>query len=140
MGDKMGEKLVSAPFDGAPIKSVPSANAEQVEKALATAHALYRDRANWIPKHERLEILRKTAEIIKERRQDLALQAAREGGKPLMDSLVEIDRAADGVENCVEVMRAEAGNVIPMGLNPSSAGRIAFTQFEPIGVVVAVSA
>ena len=27
-----------------------------------------------------------------------------------------------------------------MGLNPSSAGRVAFTQYEPIGVVVAVSA
>ena len=57
-----------------------------------------------------------------------------------MDSLVEIDRAADGVENCVEVLRSEGGRVIPMSLNPSSTGRVAFTQFEPIGPVVAVSA
>ena len=52
----------------------------------------------------------------------------------------EVDRAADGVENCVEVLRSEGGRVIPMSLNPSSTGRFAFTQFEPIGVVVAVSA
>jgi hypothetical protein len=31
-----------------------------------------------------------------------------------MDALGEIDRAADGVENCVEVLRAEGGRVIPI--------------------------
>ncbi|WP_425403219.1 aldehyde dehydrogenase family protein [Hwanghaeella sp.] len=136
----MAEKAVTAPFDGAFIQNVPAADANTVEKALSTAYGLYRDRKSWIPKHKRIEILRKTAEIIKERREDLALQAAREGGKPLPDSLVEIDRAADGVENCVEVIRAEGGHVIPMGVNAASVGRMAFTQFEPIGVVVAVSA
>lgn len=136
----MAEKAVTAPFDGAFIQNVPAADAKTVEKALATAYGLYRDRSGWIPKHKRIDILRKTAEFIKERREDLALQAAREGGKPLPDSLVEIDRAADGVENCIEVIRAEGGNVIPMGVNAASVGRMAFTQFEPIGVVVAVSA
>ena len=131
---------VTAPFDGSDISSVPNATQQDVENALATAHALYRDRDGWLSKPRRIEILKRTAEIIKERREELALEAAREGGKPLMDSLVEIDRAADGVENCVEVLRAEGGRVIPMSLNPSSTGRIAFTQFEPIGPVVAVSA
>ena len=131
---------VTAPFDGSEITTVPNATREDVERALATAHGLYRDRDGWLSKPQRIEILRKAAEIIKERRQDLAVAAAREGGKPLPDSLVEIDRAADGVENCVEVLRSEGGRVIPMSLNPSSTNRVAFTQFEPIGVVVAVSA
>jgi len=131
---------VTAPFDGSEITTVPNATREDVERALATAHGLYRDRDGWLSKPQRIEILRKAVEIIKERREELAVAAAREGGKPLPDSLVEIDRAADGVENCVEVLRSEGGRVIPMSLNPSSTGRVAFTQFEPIGVVVAVSA
>jgi acyl-CoA reductase-like NAD-dependent aldehyde dehydrogenase len=131
---------VTAPFDGSDISTVPNATQQDVENALATAHALYRNRDGWLSKPRRIEILKRAAEIIKERREELALEAAREGGKPLMDSLVEIDRAADGVENCVEVLRAEGGRVIPMSLNPSSTGRVAFTQFEPIGPVVAVSA
>ena len=131
---------VTAPFDGSEITTVPNATREDVERALATAHGLYRDRDGWLSKPQRIEILRKAAEIIKERRQELAVAAAREGGKPFPDSLVEIDRAANGVENCVEVLRSEGGRVIPMSLNPSSTGRVAFTQFEPIGVVVAVSA
>ena len=136
----MTDISVTAPFDGSEITTVPNATREDVESALATAHGLYRDRDGWLSKPQRIEILRKAAEIIKERRQELAVAAAREGGKPLLDSLVEIDRAADGVENCVEVLRSEGGRVIPMSLNPSSTGRVAFTQFEPIGVVVAVSA
>ena len=131
---------VTAPYDGSVIDTVPNSTMEDVENAMATAHALYRNRDGWLSKPQRIDILRRAAEIIKERREDLALQAAREGGKPLMDSLVEIDRAADGVENCVEVLRSEGGRVIPMSLNPSSTGRVAFTQFEPIGPVVAVSA
>ena len=131
---------VKAPYDGSVIDTVPNSTMEDVENAMATAHALYRNRDGWLSKPQRIDILRRAAEIIKERREDLALQAAREGGKPLMDSLVEIDRAADGVENCVEVLRSEGGRVIPMSLNPSSTGRVAFTQFEPIGPVVAVSA
>ena len=131
---------VTAPYDGSVIDTVPNSTMEDVENAMATAHALYRNRDDWLSKPQRIDILRRAAEIIKERREDLALQAAREGGKPLVDSLVEIDRAADGVENCVEVLRSEGGRVIPMSLNPSSTGRVAFTQFEPIGPVVAVSA
>ncbi len=131
---------VTAPYDGSAVDSVPNSTMEDVENAMATAHALYRNRDGWLSKPQRIDILRRAAEIIKERREDLALQAAREGGKPLMDSLVEIDRAADGVENCVEVLRSEGGRVIPMSLNPSSTGRVAFTQFEPFGPVVAVSA
>ena len=77
---------------------------------------------------------------MKSRADQLAVEAAREGGKPLIDSQVEVARAIDGVENCIEVLRTEPGTVIPMNVNAASAGRIAFTRKEPIGVVVAVSA
>ena len=77
---------------------------------------------------------------MQEQAEDLAREAAHEGGKPLVDSRVEVARAIDGVLHCAELLRSEAGKVVPMGLNAASAGRIAFTQHEPIGVVVAVSA
>jgi len=136
----MGKISVTAPYDGANIGSVPTTDATGIEEALSNAHSLYRDRGKWLPKSRRIEILRKAAEIIRERREELARASAQEGGKPLQDSLVEIDRGADGVETCIEELRTQGGHVIPMGLNSSSAGRVAFTQYEPIGVVVAVSA
>jgi acyl-CoA reductase-like NAD-dependent aldehyde dehydrogenase len=131
---------VSAPFDGAPIGEVPASSEADVERALATAHKLFRDRRQWLPKQQRIAILRRAAEIITGRREALARQAAHEGGKPFKDSLVEVDRGIDGIHTCIEVLRTEAGHVIPMDLNATSAGRVAFTQYEPIGVVVGVSA
>ena len=57
-----------------------------------------------------------------------------------MDAIVEINRGIQGIENAIETLRTRAGREIPMGINPASEGRLAFTTHEPIGIVVAVSA
>jgi acyl-CoA reductase-like NAD-dependent aldehyde dehydrogenase len=74
------------------------------------------------------------------RADELALEAAREGGKPLLDSRIEVARAIDSVKSCIETLRTDAGREIPMDLNTSSSGKIAMTHREPIGVVAALSA
>lgn len=131
---------VRAPWDGELLDSLPVSTEAQVEAAFATAQGLFRDRRRWLPKIERVAILRRAAAIARGRREALALQAARESGKPLRDALIEIDRGIDGIELCVETLRAEGGHVIPMDLNATSAGRVAFTQMEPIGVVLGLAA
>jgi acyl-CoA reductase-like NAD-dependent aldehyde dehydrogenase len=131
---------VVAPFDGSLIATVEQVGRDGVEQALRTAHALFCDRDAWPRPAERIEILQGTAAIMQERKEALALEAAREGGKPLIDSRVEADRAIDGVKLCVEHLRTQAGTEIPMNLNAASAGRLAFTQYEPVGPVVALSA
>ena len=131
---------VMSPYDGDCIGELNLVGSAEIETMLSTAHRLFSDRSCWLPKSHRLSILRKAAELIRERREPLALQAASEGGKPLVDSLVEIDRAADGIECCVEEIRTSAGNVIPMQIDANSSSKVAFTQYEPIGVVAAVSA
>ena len=131
---------VHAPWDGALIATVETADSAAVEQALSTAHKLYRDRTAWLSAAERIQILQKTATLMQAQRETLAVEAAREGGKPLPDSLVEVDRAIDGVHGCIECLRNDAGREIPMGINAASAGRLAMTHHEPIGVVVAVSA
>ncbi len=131
---------VAAPYDDAPIATVDTADADAVDTALATAARLFRDRAGWLSPHQRTEILERAAGIMAERAEHLAVEAAREGGKPLIDSRVEVARAIDGVKLCVETLRTQHGTEIPMNLNPASAGRMAATRLEPIGVVVAVSA
>lgn len=131
---------VQSPFDGAQVGQVRTSSAEDIERALATAHALFRDRRQWLPKQRRIAILKRAAEIIQSRREAIARQAAHEGGKPYKDSLIEVDRGIDGIQTCIEELRTKGGHVIPMDLNATSAGRVAFTQYEPIGVVVGVSA
>jgi len=135
-----GTKTVSAPYDGSVLAEVESGGLRHVEAALATAHGLFRDRSAWLPLHRRVEILQRTAAIMEKKKEQLIRTAAGEGGKPWRDTEVEVNRAIDGIHLCVETIRSEQGEVIPMGGSASSAHRVAFTQREPIGVVVAVSA
>jgi len=131
---------VNSPYDGSIIGSVEIADADAIELALDTADKLYRNRDQWLTGESRIAVLEKTAAIMQERFEYLALEAAREGGKPLIDSRVEVTRAIDGVRNCAELLRHETGNEIAMGINPASSDRLAFTHREAIGVVVAISA
>jgi acyl-CoA reductase-like NAD-dependent aldehyde dehydrogenase len=131
---------VTSPYDGRELDHVATAGQEHVEDALSVAHALFRDRSNWLSVPERVEILNKAATIMSGQIEELTLLAASEGGKPYTDSKVEVVRAIDGVHLCAETLRADAGSVIPIGTTKATTGRLAFTRKEPIGVVVAVSA
>ncbi|MGD8978227.1 MAG: aldehyde dehydrogenase family protein, partial [Gammaproteobacteria bacterium] len=136
----VGVETVTAPYDGQAIAEVETGDPHHVEAALAVAERLFRDRDAWLPVHERVAILERTAALMSGQAEDLAMLAAREGGKPLIDSRVEVARAIDGMSLCIETIRGHQGEVIPMGGTAAGAGRLAFTRREPIGTVVAVSA
>ena len=131
---------VRSPYDGQVIGTVERTDLTGVQMALETAHGLFRDPDAWLSPGERIAILERTAAIMHERLEELAVEAAREGGKPLIDSRVEANRAVDSIKSCVEHLRTQAGTEIPMSLNPASSGRLAFTRHEPMGVVVAFCA
>ncbi|EAQ30699.1 aldehyde dehydrogenase family protein [Erythrobacter sp. NAP1] len=128
------------PFDRQKIGEVPTHDWETIDGYLAKAEALHKNRDGWLKTHERAAILEKVVEIMKDRRDHLAMQIADEGGKPLIDARVEADRAIKGVELCIEDLGNVRGTEIPMGLSSSGDGRLAWTSREPIGPVVAVSA
>ena len=135
-----GDLQVRAAYDGSVIATVTAADSAAIDNAHANASRLFEDRDQWLKPSQRIEVLSKTATKMTERAEELAVEAAREGGKPLKDSRVEVTRAIDGVKSCIEFLRTEGGEEIPMNLNASSEGRVAFTRREPIGVVVAISA
>ncbi len=134
------EHRVSSPWDLSDIGMVPTINSTGADIAMKTAQAVFRDKSRWLKPEQRIQILERTAQIMSEQFEALAILAASEGGKPLLDSRVEVARAIDGVRNSVECLRTESGREIPMNLNAASANRLAFTRREPIGVVMSVSA
>jgi len=131
---------VTAPFAGTPIATVDLMDGTAVDQALAVARQLYLQREGWLPGWQRLQILEDARRLMIRQAEQLALDAAREGGKPLGDSRVEVARAIDGMQWCIDALRSESGREVPMGLTAASAGRLAMTRREPIGVVVAISA
>ena len=135
-----GELVVSSPFDGRELERLATAGPDHVEDAMAAAYAQFRDRSTWLSISDRVEILGEAAAIMESEIENLTLLAASEGGKPYEDSKVEVLRAIDGIHLCIETLRGHAGSVVPIGTTRATTGRAAFTQKEPVGVVVAVSA
>lgn len=107
-------------FDRAPIAEVATDDAAALERKLQAAQRVFKDRDGWLAAHQRMAILRRLAGLMEARRDHLALQIAREGGKPLTDAVVETTRAIDGVHNAADELRNLAGREIPMGLSAAA--------------------
>lgn len=128
------------PFDLSPIAKVATCDSSHIDQALTTAYDLYREKERWLPLDQRISIFHKLVELISSQKETLALEAAREGGKPLVDSQVEINRAIEGLRLCIDAMSSGSGSMPVVNASAATRHHLAFTTLEPIGVVVAVSA
>ena len=128
---------IQSPFDLSLIDAIDYTPNERIDAMLNTAVDASR---NPLPKSKRIEILERVIELAQPRVETLALTIAREGGKPLVDARVEVNRGIQGIRCAIETLNTMAGKEVPMGLNAASENRLAFTTLEPIGVVAAISA
>lgn len=132
---------VTSPYDGSLIDTINQNNADDAERMLETAYSLYRNQDGWLEHNERTAILKKLAALVEAEADTFAMLIAKEGGKPLMDARVEVARAVDGIHLAAkELSHIMRGEEIPMGHTKAAEGRTAFSTYEPIGVVLAVSA
>jgi acetolactate synthase-1/2/3 large subunit len=131
---------IRSPFDRSLIGSLNLNNGGDVESALVDAKALYDDRDHWLPKAQRIAILEKLVLLMEKHREELITTAFKEGGKPIKDTVVEVDRAIQGVKLGIQAIHQLHGEEVSMGLTLASANRRGFTFREPIGPVVSLSA
>jgi acyl-CoA reductase-like NAD-dependent aldehyde dehydrogenase len=131
---------VKSPWKNKVIANLKYNNANQIEEILEKVAQVSLKKGLDFPPIERIKVLKNFCKAIQDNIKDLATLACSEGGKPITDSIIEIQRGAEGVESCIEILKSECGSVIPMNINEASSNRIAFTQKEPIGVVLAISA
>ncbi|KEQ16999.1 aldehyde dehydrogenase family protein [Endozoicomonas numazuensis] len=135
-----GWQDVHNPYDLSVIAQVATCNSGHIEQALTAAHNLFSNKDGWLPVDQRIEIFSKVIHLVSKQKEELAQLAASEGGKPLQDSRVEINRAIDGLKLCIDCMRADNGSMPVVNSTSATRQHLAFTTLEPIGVVVAVSA
>ena len=131
---------VHNPFNEKQVDEVLLQNRKQVQEALDRAAAVFADRSKWLSVPERVGILEKFKRMVETNQDKLVQQAIAEGGKPLMDTKVEVARAVDGIKVAIETVPHLLGREIPMRLNPASMNRMAYTYREPGGLVSAISA
>lgn len=123
-------------YTGEELARVSKASKEDVEKAVTSAlHTFHTKKLSPV---ERYEILMRAADIIKERREELALILVAEVGKVLKDARGEIDRGIQTVIASAEEAKRIAGQGVPLG-QPGNENKMAFTVRVPVGVIGAIT-
>jgi succinate-semialdehyde dehydrogenase / glutarate-semialdehyde dehydrogenase len=133
--DRRESQPVVNPANGRTIGFVPHATAGDLDRALeASAREFPRWRAE--SPRERGRILKRAADLIRERADDIARLATLEMGKPLTEARMEAIMTAEEIEWFAEEGRRSYGRVIP--------GRLGETRFtvvrEPVGPTAGFSA
>ena len=126
------------PYDNSEIDTVPRATAAQVERAVGYAAA----GAEEIKKttgYDRYHILMRAAELMRERREDLARTITLEEGKIIAEARLEVDRARETIVCSAEEAKRLGAEVVPLDGAPGGGGKFGFTLRVPCGVVLAVT-
>lgn len=131
---------VHNPYTNELIKELQLENLEEIEQKTDKLYSNFKDKSNRLKPFERIVILEKLVQLLIVNYQKIINIAISEGGKPLNDTIIEMDRAIDGVKLAILSLRYNDGQKIPMGVTKSSINKLAYTDREPIGVVLAFSA
>jgi len=133
-----GKIEVRNPFDGSVVDTVPIATPADVETALASAvqgAAVMRQ----LPALERFQILRRAADAILARQDELGRLISLEEGKTLAEGKFEVARAAETIELSAEEAKRLGGESLPLDGAPGGHATLGFTLRVPCGVVVAIT-
>lgn len=120
-----GEELERLPIDGTP----------QIEAAVARAH-LAQSRWALVSGAERGRILRRAADLLRDRNKELALLETRNTGKPVQEtSSVDVVSGADCLEYFAGMATSLSGEHFDFG-----GQAYGYTRREPLGVVAGIGA
>ncbi len=136
--DKAEKIPVENPYDRSVIDTVPRADRGDVERALESAVRGARTMAK-LSGYDRFQILRRAADLIAARQEDLGRTISMEEGKILAEGRLEANRAVETILGSAEEAKRIHGETVPVDGAPGAAGRLAFTLRVPCGVVVAIS-
>ena len=123
------------PATGEMLGHVPIAGRAEVDAAVATASVAQREWAA-LSGTERGRVLRRAADLLRARNDELARLETQDTGKPLQETLVvDVASGADCLEYYAGLAATISGEHIDLG--PSAFG---YTRREPLGVVAGIGA
>jgi succinate-semialdehyde dehydrogenase / glutarate-semialdehyde dehydrogenase len=129
----MAEMLTSInPMNGTILGSYPIANSASIEKAVTQAGKAF-DSWRKLSLKERGSVLRSIAKQLRSEKQRLAELATREMGKPIEQSLAEVEKCA----TCLEFY-AKNGPAFLKDEMVETDAKKSYVSFQPLGIVLAI--
>ena len=130
----MGMRAIVDPATLERVGEVTEGDAGDVERAVAAAKAAQRGWYVGVAAPERAKLLHEVAHAMRADRKLLSELMTREGGKPRIENLDEIEWCAACFDYYAEIARNSHGSSIP----PVAQHQVNFTIKEPLGVVAAI--
>jgi succinate-semialdehyde dehydrogenase/glutarate-semialdehyde dehydrogenase len=133
--DSVSEDVFSVfnPATGEKIDEVPKGTREDVKKAVDAAKDAFRSWSE-TPPFDRGKIFFKVAQIAREREKELSTLLTMEQGKPLRESISEVNRFANICEYCAGMATSLKGSYFSL----KGKGKYALVIKQPIGVCGAI--
>ncbi|WP_174727280.1 NAD-dependent succinate-semialdehyde dehydrogenase [Mesobacillus harenae] len=125
---------IKNPATGELISEVIVNSNDEIQQALKNGHEAFKDWSR-VNAHERSRLLKKWADIILEQKAEIAEVMTLENGKPLKESLGEVDYAVSYIEWYAEEAKRIYGRTIPAATETK---RIIVSK-QPIGLVAAIT-
>ena len=136
--DKPQTINVVNPYDNSVIDTVPRADRSDVERALGSAVRGAQVMAK-LPGYERWKILKKAAELIQAKNEELGRLISSEEGKVIAEGRLEASRAFETIMGSAEEAKRLHGEGVPLDGAPGGTGKVGLTIRVPCGVVTAIS-
>jgi acyl-CoA reductase-like NAD-dependent aldehyde dehydrogenase len=132
------EITVVNPYTGEDAGTVSVPTVEQIEQAVAAAHAVA-DEAAALPAHTRADALGHVSRRIGERAEEIARTITAESGKPIKWARAEVGRAVSVFRWAAEEARRDSGELQRLDTDPGGTGRMAVVRRVPKGPVLGIS-
>jgi acyl-CoA reductase-like NAD-dependent aldehyde dehydrogenase len=129
---------VHSPYDGAVVETLGVPTDQDVEDAVVAAVQTFKE-SRHLPTWARAEALMHVSRRIAERVDELAELVAREGGKPLKWSKIEVTRAISTFRWAAEETRRFGGEFMPLDTEQSLGSRAGIIRRFPFGPVLGIS-
>jgi len=128
------------PYDGSVVDTVPSADKEDVELAIQSAQRgaeIFQE----MPYFRRSELIEKTADLLEQRLEEVAVTVTRENGKTINESRQELRRSVMTLRCAAEESQRIYGETLPLSaINvPNIENKFGFFFRVPCGVVLAIT-
>ncbi|MEN1968769.1 NAD-dependent succinate-semialdehyde dehydrogenase [Lentibacillus sp. N15] len=125
---------VTNPATGEIIEQVTMNTEEEINKKLELGHKAFKEWAK-VNAHERSRLLQKWSDKVKENKQEIAEIMTKENGKPMHESLGEVDYAASYIDWYAEEAKRIYGRTIPA----NTENKRIIVSHQPVGLVAAIT-
>lgn len=126
------------PYDGNVIDTIPIAHLQTAQLAIDEANKA----KDSLVEMSAFKISNKLFNVVnklQEKREEFAELLTLEVGKPIAESLVEIDRSIETLKLAAEESKRIYGESVPLDAGLNGKGFFAFTQRLPLGIVAAIT-